>query len=492
MPHIKTLAIISLSISLLSLPSYSQRTQSRQSEARLIELETLKDYLNDARDSLQKEIADRWRLKQRYVEQRELDKEEITRLRESQERAFSDLSRLKEELFSKERTVDDQRKQLVAKKESWEFVIASLFEQLDKESRYIDETNPLDLEKRREKLESIRREFQNTRNPNKLITRLFDYHADYFRKENSISIIKQTVLPDEGDPKSMTAVKFGDVFAYAVADDGYAYMVRQTGRLGAAKYTVEKVGAPLLSAFVQEKIPQWAESGIVTGVVIADVMQNANSGLLVSGKKVSFWTGVRAWLKAGGPIMFPLFLLLLWAIILVVLKLFQFKGKHKYIKDFYENVAAMLKKGEHDRALEYASKSHGVVAKVVKTCLKHSKWNRSSAEKAVREILVEESPELNKYLSTLGVIAGAAPMLGLLGTVTGMISLFEVITHYGTSDPKILAGGISEALITTQTGLSVAIPILLVHNFLRNQSNHIHAEMEKHAIRILNRLWPEN
>jgi biopolymer transport protein ExbB len=72
-----------------------------------------------------------------------------------------------------------------------------------------------------------------------------------------------------------------------------------------------------------------------------------------------------------------------------------------------------------------------------------------------------------------------------------MITLFEVITHYGTSDPKILAGGISEALITTQAGLSIAIPILLIHNFLRNQSLHIHAEMEKHAVRILNRLWPE-
>jgi biopolymer transport protein ExbB len=89
------------------------------------------------------------------------------------------------------------------------------------------------------------------------------------------------------------------------------------------------------------------------------------------------------------------------------------------------------------------------------------------------------------------VIAGAAPLLGLLGTVTGMISLFEVITHYGTGDPKILAGGISEALITTQTGLATAIPILLIHNWLRNQSLHIQSEMEKHAIRILNRLWPE-
>ena len=72
-----------------------------------------------------------------------------------------------------------------------------------------------------------------------------------------------------------------------------------------------------------------------------------------------------------------------------------------------------------------------------------------------------------------------------------MISLFKVITHYGTGDPKMLASGISEALITTETGLIIAIPLLLIHNALRNRTNRIMVEMEKGAIRILNRLWPE-
>jgi biopolymer transport protein ExbB len=470
----------------------AQRASSKINEAKQLEYETLKNYLNDARDSLQKEIADRWRIKQRYVEQRELDKEELSRLRETQERAFSDLSRAKEELFSRERIVEEQRKDLILKKDAWELVSSALTDAFEKESKYIEETNPLDMEKRRALFEVVRREFNNTRNPARILMRYISYHSGFLSKENSIGTFKQNVMPDEGDPKNMTIVRFGDVFAYALSDDGNAYILRQTGSLGAARFKIEQVSAQNFAIFLQENIPLWLNSGKISGNIMADVMQNANSSLLISGKKVSHWTDFKQWVKAGGSIMIPLFLILLWAIFLVIVKLFQYKGKHKYIKDFYENVAGMLKAGEHEKALEYASKSQGVVARIVKTCLKHSKWTRSSAEKAVREILVEESPQLNKYLSTLAVIAAAAPMLGLLGTVTGMISLFEVITHYGTSDPKILAGGISEALITTQMGLSVAIPILLIHNYLRNQSMHIHSEMEKHAIKVLNRLWPEN
>jgi biopolymer transport protein ExbB len=131
-----------------------------------------------------------------------------------------------------------------------------------------------------------------------------------------------------------------------------------------------------------------------------------------------------------------------------------------------------------------------VVARVVRVCLEHSQWTRESAEKAVREVLIQELPVLNQHLATLAVIASAAPLLGLLGTVTGMISLFEVITSYGTGDPRMLAGGISEALITTQAGLTIAIPVILLHNHLRNRREDIQAAMEKHAISILNKLWP--
>lgn len=463
----------------------------RTLEAQKRELEVLKEYLGDARDSLQAQITDRWRQKQRFVEQREMDKEMLSQLRETQERTFTELSQAKEERFAQERVLEDERKAVEAKKEEWQFTFTAFDEAFDKEIKALPSANPLDMEERRKRLEEIRLDFKRRNRPKAALAAITDYYLDHVKGTRVARTTKQVVMPDEGDPQEMRVVRFGDVFAYALDASGEPYVVRQTGKLGAGRYAIERIGAPELAMSIQEKLPGWIEQMDIEGSVPVDVMQNANAGILISGKEVKATTRIAQWFKAGGLVMFPLALLMVWAVVLVILKLFQYSRKHKSNRNLYETVATMLSRNEKGKAREYAAKHKGVVARVVTACLDHSKRTRSSAEKAVREILVEETPQLQKHLATLGVIAGAAPLLGLLGTVTGMISLFEVITHYGTGDPKILAGGISEALITTQTGLATAIPILLIHNWLRNQSLHIQSEMEKHAIRILNRLWPE-
>jgi len=150
------------------------------------------------------------------------------------------------------------------------------------------------------------------------------------------------------------------------------------------------------------------------------------------------------------------------------------------------------KKKENSRALEYVQKSKGVMARIFEHCLSHPQASRGAIEKSIREILINEIPQLGRYLNTLAVIAGAAPLLGLLGTISGMISLFGAVTHYGTGDPKFLAGGISEALITAKTGLAVAIPVLFIHDYLRNKKDQLQADIEKYSFRILNKLWPED
>ena len=90
------------------------------------------------------------------------------------------------------------------------------------------------------------------------------------------------------------------------------------------------------------------------------------------------------------------------------------------------------------------------------------------------------------YLFCFGCVA---PLLGLLGTVMGMIELFDVITMHGTSDPKLLAGGISIALVTTEAGLMVAIPLQLLHTFLVNRCDALRSRMEKAGLAVLNALW---
>jgi biopolymer transport protein ExbB len=96
--------------------------------------------------------------------------------------------------------------------------------------------------------------------------------------------------------------------------------------------------------------------------------------------------------------------------------------------------------------------------------------------------------DLERYLNSLGTIAAVSPLLGLLGTVIGMVKVFTAITTAGVGNPSVLAGGISEALITTAAGLSVAIPSLIGYRYLRGRIDELVVEMEKEAMKLVDTL----
>ena len=106
---------------------------------------------------------------------------------------------------------------------------------------------------------------------------------------------------------------------------------------------------------------------------------------------------------------------------------------------------------------------------------------KESIEDTGRQVVVE----LERYLNTLGTIASITPLLGLLGTVIGMIKVFAAITSHGVGNPSVLAGGISEALITTAAGLSVAIPSLIFYRYFRGKVDELVIKMEEEALKIV-------
>jgi biopolymer transport protein ExbB len=106
---------------------------------------------------------------------------------------------------------------------------------------------------------------------------------------------------------------------------------------------------------------------------------------------------------------------------------------------------------------------------------------KESIEDTGRQVVVE----LERYLNTLGTIASITPLLGLLGTVIGMIKVFAAITAHGVGDPSVLAGGISVALITTAAGLSVAIPSLIFYRYFRGKVDELVIKMEEEALKIV-------
>ena len=142
-----------------------------------------------------------------------------------------------------------------------------------------------------------------------------------------------------------------------------------------------------------------------------------------------------------------------------------------------------------EAALQHAKKAPGAAPRVIQAVLDGPNTPRALEDRA-SEAILRETPAIERFGVAIIVIAAVAPLLGLLGTVTGMIGTFEILTEFGTGDPRMLSGGISEALVTTQLGLIVAIPMLLIGNLLDRAGENLLGALEASALGVINRLPP--
>jgi biopolymer transport protein ExbB len=147
-----------------------------------------------------------------------------------------------------------------------------------------------------------------------------------------------------------------------------------------------------------------------------------------------------------------------------------------------------LKQGRAGDAAALAGKLPRPFRGVVAEGIAHRESSREDLEEIMHEAILIELPRLERHLVFLSLGAVVSPLLGLLGTVTGMIHTFNLIEIFGTVDPRLLSGGISEALITTMAGLSVAIPLVLLHALLSRRVRTITDGLEKGAISFINTL----
>ena len=151
-------------------------------------------------------------------------------------------------------------------------------------------------------------------------------------------------------------------------------------------------------------------------------------------------------------------------------------------------VALLLGRGEVEAARARTQPAAHPVVRVMRAVLTHPSRQREALQDAATEAILGELPAIERFGAAILVIAAVAPLLGLLGTVTGMIATFDIITEFGTGDPAMLSGGISEALITTQLGLVVAIPMVLLGNLLKGRAQAVEQGLEQSALRVINRL----
>lgn len=188
---------------------------------------------------------------------------------------------------------------------------------------------------------------------------------------------------------------------------------------------------------------------------------------------------------SGGPLVWPILLVGLVALVLIGERLVFLRRVRANTDDLMSNVSTKVAQGDIAGALSEADTQEGrPTSNVIKAGLALLGQPQEVVESGLAEAILREMPRLERFIQVLKVLAGVAPLLGLLGTVTGMINTFHVITVHGTGDPRLMAGGISEALITTQLGLAVAIPILIAAALLGRKVQRIAGDMEEKALAL--------
>lgn len=151
-----------------------------------------------------------------------------------------------------------------------------------------------------------------------------------------------------------------------------------------------------------------------------------------------------------------------------------------------------LKAGELDAQRLKALRQGSPLGKILAAGLANRSQGRDVMKESIQEAASHVVHDLGRYLNTLGTVAAVSPLLGLLGTVLGMIRVFTEITTQGTGNANALAGGISEALITTATGLAVAIPALVMHRFYTGKIDTIVVGLEQETIKLVDALHSDN
>ena len=187
-------------------------------------------------------------------------------------------------------------------------------------------------------------------------------------------------------------------------------------------------------------------------------------------------------LEKGGVIMWIIMFLSVIAAVLIIERLFYFRRIRVDEEKMISRLKSTLKKGHFDEALSICENNPSPITNLMKVGIEHRGYSPETIKETILDAANLEIPKMEKHLPALGTITHIAPLLGLLGTVTGNISAFGVLGKLGSvGDPGLLAKGISEALLTTAAGLIVAIPAIIFYNYLVNKVNHSIIRMENRA-----------
>ena len=250
-----------------------------------------------------------------------------------------------------------------------------------------------------------------------------------------------------------------------------------------------KYSANLGQFFALSALPSWSIRKNINRYMDGktdEIYMDISNGAAI--KQIIHHIGLTEEIMRGGPIVWPILAIGLFALIIIAERLLFLKRVHTKTDQLMGKINALASKGRWDECEDMLRvNKHGPVYNVLRAGIRaRREKDRETIESILQEAILRELPRIERFLPTLNIMGSIAPLLGLLGTVTGMINTFHVITLYGTGDPRMMSGGISEALVTTMLGLTVAIPIMVMHTFLNCRVDGIVNDMEEKAVALTN------
>src|SRR6202167_2373898 len=189
--------------------------------------------------------------------------------------------------------------------------------------------------------------------------------------------------------------------------------------------------------------------------------------------------------QAGGVLMWPIILCSIVAAAITLERLWTLQDRRVLPPDLMQKIWKLVEAHQISEPVIRALERNSPLGRLLAAGLENRHRSREVLMERLEDTGRHVVHELERYLNTLGTIAGVSPLLGLLGTVTGIIKAFNAINAGGGGDPRMLSGGIAEALVATAAGLCVAIPSLIAYRYLRGRVERIVVEMEKNALRLV-------
>lgn len=462
------------------------------------EVETLTRIRMQKADSLEKLDAKHW--SNRYAES-QLTEEHQNKTRELDGRyskLSTDLGRVTEEVMANKNVTEEAEEKSKSEEIAFDALNTQVKLSIEKTLGDVAGDYPIGMNKRLLNLKRASAEAEK-KVPN-TIAAVQGYMADLLaRHEVTYTQSYGAELSQVGTRPDVNVnrLRLGTVFLGEVANDnGDVQALLRSGALQGKVFEWNanlptEMAANIKSAVNQAgSVASAATDAQATIAIPLDVLQNKAIKNSITDTKELTWTEeFKVFFKKGGIVMYPLSLVAIIALLLFLERFIMLSYRGHLGRRFTKKMDALVTEKKYEEAADLCLKKETSLAMVLFAVLNKVNDTRENAERSLQEALLREQPKLERRMGLLAAMGTIAPLLGLLGTVTGIITLFTVITEVGTNDARVLAGGISEALVTTEMGLVIAIPVMILHGLLSEKIEKITSELYVQSTSLMNKVF---